>query len=35
LRSQHPRQVTETLPRIDAADWDDARYDRNPPERLD
>jgi hypothetical protein len=23
------------LPRIDAADWDDAQYDRNPPERLD
>jgi hypothetical protein len=28
-------QEPETLPRIDAADWDDAQYDRSPPERLD
>jgi hypothetical protein len=28
-------QAPATLPRIDAADWDDAQYDRHPPERLD
>jgi hypothetical protein len=28
-------QAPETLPRIDAADWDDAQYDRHPLERLD
>jgi hypothetical protein len=28
-------QAPPTLPRIDAADWDDAQYDRHPPERLD
>jgi hypothetical protein len=25
----------DTLPRIDAADWDDDQYNRSPPERLD
>jgi hypothetical protein len=28
-------QAPTTLPRIDAADWDDAQYDRSRPERLD